>query len=224
MIAAHLDSLLFLLLVAVALLFQFLAKTAGKTGKDQTKTTSTPTRRTPTPMRRALAESDEDRIRKLLEALGQSPTSKPPPPVVPRRDIPPRPLAPVQPPISPFSQLRREKSRKREIITKEIPPPRPVEGAKKKVPLAFEVQERSFPIAPPASFKAPAETDAGVTPTIAKAEERRTDIATLLASASGLRDAMILREILGPPRGLRIQVDIDDGIFRSNASSEHRVN
>ncbi len=36
MIAAHLESLLFLLLVAVAVLFQFLAKAAGKTGKDQT--------------------------------------------------------------------------------------------------------------------------------------------------------------------------------------------
>jgi len=224
MIAAHLDSLLFLLLVAVAVLFQFLAKTAGKTGKDQTKRTSAPTPRTPTPMRRAPAESDEDRIRKLLEALGQSPTSRPPPPVVPRTDIPSRPLAPVQPPISPFSQLRREKSRKREIITKEIPPPRPIGGAEKMVPPAFEVHEGPLPIAPPPIFKAPAETDAGVTPTIAKSEKRRTDIATLLASTSGLRDAMILREILGPPRGLRIQVDIDDGILRSNASSAHRVN
>ena len=168
---------------------------------------------------RPSTESDEYRIHKLLEALGQPPTSKPPPPVVPRTNIPPRPLAPVQPPISPFSPLRREKARQREIITKEIPPPRPVGDAKKMVPLAFEVQERSFPSAPPAVFKVPAETDAGVTPTIAKSEERRTDIATLLASASGLRDAMILREILGPPRGLRIQVDIDDRILQSNASS-----
>jgi hypothetical protein len=202
MIAAHLDSLLFLLLVAVAVLFQLLAKAAGKTGKDQTK--STPIPRTPTPMRRAPTESDEDRIRKLLEALGQPPTSRPPPPVVPRRDVPSRPLAPVQPPISPFSQLRREKSRKREIIPKEIPPPRSVRGAEKMVPPAFEVQERSFPIAPRPIFKAPIETDAGVTPTIAKVEVRRTDIATLLASTSRLRDAIILREILGPPRGLRM--------------------
>ena len=202
MIAAHLDSLLFLLLVAVAVLFQFLAKTAGKTGKDQTKRTSTP--RTPTPLQRTPTESDEDRIRKLLEALGQPPTSRPPPSVVPRTDIPPRPLAPVQPPISPFSQLRREKSRKREIIPKEIPPPRTVRVAEKIVPPAFEVQERSFPIAPPPIFKAPAETDAGVTPTIAKAEERRTDITTLLASTSRLRDVIILREILGPPCGLRV--------------------
>jgi len=203
MIAAHLDSLLFLLLIAVAVLFQFLAKTAGKTGKDQTKRTSTPVPRTPTPMRRAPTESDEDRIRKLLEALGQPPTSRPPPPVVPRTDIPPRPVAPVQPPISPFSQLRRERSRKREIIPREILVPRPVGGAEKMLPRAFEVQERSFPIAPRPVFKAPAETDAAVTPTTAKVEVRRTDIATLLASTSGLRNAIILREILGPPRGLR---------------------
>jgi hypothetical protein len=204
MIAAHLDSLLFLLLVAVAVLFQFLAKTAGKTGKDQTKQTSTPIPRTPTPMRRAPTESDEDRIRKLLEALGQPPTSRPPPSVVPRTDIPPRPLAPVQPPNSPFSQLRREKSRKRETIPKEIHPSRSVRGAEKMVPPTFEVHEGPLPIAPPPIFKAPAKTYAGVKPTIAKAEERKTDIATLLASTSRLRDAIILREILGPPRGLRM--------------------
>src|SRR5438045_9594263 len=122
MIAAHLDSLLFFLLVAVAVLFQFLAKTAGKTGKDQSKRISTSTPRTPTPMRRAPAESDEDRIRKLLEALGQLPTSRPPPIVVPRTNIPPRPLAPIQPPMSPLSHLKRERSRKREITSKEIPP------------------------------------------------------------------------------------------------------
>ena len=203
MIAAHLVSLLFFLLVAVAVLFQFLAKTAGKTGKDQTKQTSIPIPRTPSPMRRAPTESDEDRIRKLLEALGQPPTSRPPPSVVPRTDIPPRPLAPVQPPISPFSQLRREKSPKREITPKEIPPPRSVRGSEKIVPRPFEVHEGPLTIVPPSAFKAPAETYAGVTPTTAKAEERRTDIATLLASPSGLRDAMILREILGPPRGLQ---------------------
>jgi len=219
MIAAHLDSLLFFLLVAVAVLFQFLAKTAGKTGKDQSKRISTSTPRTPTPMRRTPAESDEDRIRKLLEALGQPPTSKPPPPVAPRTDIPLRPLAPVQPPISPFSQLRREKLRKREIIPKEIPPPRTVRVAEKMVPPAFEVEEGSFPITPPPIFKAPEEIDATVALTIAKAGERKTDITTLLASTSRLRDAMILREILGPPRGLGIQMDFGDGILRSNAST-----
>ena len=70
-------------------------------------------------------------------------------------------------------------------------------------PPAFEVQAGELPIAPSPIFKAPAETYAGVTPTIAKAETLRADIATLLASTSGLRGAIILREILGAPRGLR---------------------
>jgi hypothetical protein len=61
-----------------------------------------------------------------------------------------------------------------------------------------------LPIAPAPIFKAPAETYAGTTRAIAKTEERRADIAALLASTSGLRDAVILREILGPPRGLRL--------------------
>jgi hypothetical protein len=208
MIAAHLDNLLFLLLVAVAVLFQFLAKTAAKTGKDQTKRTPTP--RTPGPIPRAPTESDEDRIRKVLEALGQPPTSRPPPPVVPRTNIPPRPLAPVQPPMSPFSQLRREKPRKREAAPKEIPPPRLARGGEEITPPnipgapTFEVHEGPFPIAPAPLFKAPAEAYADEMRKVPKREKPRADIASLLASTSGLRDAVILREILGPPRGLRV--------------------
>jgi hypothetical protein len=201
MIAAHLDNLLFLLLVAVAVLFQFLAKAAGKSAKDQTKRTSTPPATTPIP--RTPVESDEDRIRKLLEALGQPPTSRPPPPVVPRTNVPPRPLAPVRPPMSPLSQLRRGKSRKREVIPKEIPAPQAVRGPAKMVPSAFEVQEGPLPITPPPIMKAPAAPYAEATATPAKAEEPRRNIAMLLASSSGLRDAMILRELLGPPRGLQ---------------------
>ncbi len=203
MIAAHLDNLLFLLLVAVAVLFQFLAKTAAKAKKDQTNRPSAPIPRTPTPMRRAPTGSDEDRIRKLMEALGQPPASSPPPTVVPRTNIPPRPLAPVQPPMSPLSQLRREKSRKREVIPEEISPPPPVKAPEKMILPAFEVHEGSLPIPAPV-FKAPAEVYARGMRTTAKTEEPRADIATLLASTSGLRDAIILREILGPPRGLRV--------------------
>jgi hypothetical protein len=201
MLAAHLDNLLFLLLIAIAVLFQFLAKAAGKSGKDQTKRAPTPP--TPRPIPPAPTDSDEERIRKLLEALGQPPTSRPPPPVVPRTDLPPRPLVPVQPPMSPLSQLRREKPRKREISPEKIPPPRPVRGPAKMVLPAFEVQEEPSAIAPSPIIKVPAEVGVRAAPTITKKEESRTGIALLLASTSGLRDAMILREILGPPRGLR---------------------
>src|SRR4029453_7928294 len=201
MIAAHFDNWLFLLLIAVAVLFQFLAKAAGKSAKDQKK--QTPTTTTARPILRAPTESDEDRIRKLLEALGQPSTSRPPPPVVPRTDVQPRPLAPVKPPMSPLSQLRREKQRKRETIPKEIPAPQPVMAPEKMVSPAFEVHEGPLPIAPSPTAKAPAEVYAQVAQ-ITKAEEPGTGIAMLLTSTSGLRDAMILREILGPPRGLRM--------------------
>ena len=207
MIAANFDNFLFLLLVVVAVLFQLLAKMAGKKSKEQPKPTSTSP--PPTPLQRAPRESDEDRIRKLLEALGQPPTSRPPPPVVPRTNIPSRPLASVKPPMSPLSQLRREKPRKREATAKEIPPPRPTKGGEEIAPPnitgtpAFEVHEGPFPIAPAPVFKAPAEAYASEMRKVAKREEPSSDIATLLASKSGLRGAIILREILGPPRGLR---------------------
>ncbi|SRR6266498_707084 len=203
MIGAHLENLLFLLLVALAALFQLLAKTAGKTSRGQTKPTSTPIPRTPTPMQRTPTESDEDRIRKLMEALGQPPASRPPPPVVPRIDIPPRTLAPVQPPISPLSQLRR--LRKREVVAEEMPLPRTVSGAEgiatPKITSApvFEVHEGPSPLEPQALI----ETPLAVYASIAKDDESKTNIAMLLASKSGLRDAIVLREILGSPRGLR---------------------
>ncbi len=204
MIAA-LDSLLFLLLVAVAVLFQFLAKAAGKTRKNQTRRTSPPIPKTPPASPRAPRTSDDDQIRKLLEALGQPATSRPPPPVAPQTNIPPRPLAPVLPPVSPLSQLRRERVRKREVVPKEIPPSRTISAAEKiapskiTVPSAFEVQGEPSPIAPSPSGR----IVAGATQTIATTDKLRTDIARLLASTSGLRDAIILREILGPPRGFR---------------------
>jgi hypothetical protein len=210
MIAAHLDNLLFLLLVAVAVLFQFLAKTAAKAKKDQTQRPSTPIPRTPTPMRRAPTGSDEDRIRKLMEALGQPSTSRPPPPVVPRTDIPPRPLAPVEPPMSlpqPPLFLPREARRKRMVILREDLQPSSKERAEKiserkmtDVP-AFEIHEAPLSVAAPI-IKEPVEAYAA-TRTIGKTEEAKIDMVTLLASKSRLRDAIVLREILGPPRGLR---------------------
>jgi hypothetical protein len=208
MIAANFENLLFLLLVAVAVLFQVLAKAAGKAGKDQTRRTSTSIPRTPSPMPRTPMESDEDRIRKFLEALGRPATSKPPPPVAPRTNIPSRPLAPVQPPIvipTPAWQLKRER-RKREVAAKEMPAPT-VRRAEEIIPPeittapVFEVHEGPLPSEPPPIIKAPAEAYPTATRIIAKTP--RTDVATLLVSTSGLRDAMILREILGPPRGLR---------------------
>ena len=204
---ASLDNLLFILLIAVAALFQLLSKAVTKARKKQSDETSTP----PMPPRppqvpRAPAGSDADRIRKFLEALGQPPSSTPPPPIAPRTDIPPRRLAPVQPPPVMPREWRLPRER-REITQKESPSPElPSRVEKIVVPPvtaaaapAFEVHEiQQQPI-----VKTPVEAYAAATRAIVNTPGLKTDIASLLASKSGLREAILLREILGPPRGLQ---------------------
>jgi hypothetical protein len=216
MIAVSLDNLLFFLLIAVAALFQLLSKALSKAGKsDSNETSSSPTPQTPRPIQRAPRESDADRIRKFLEALGQPQSSTPPPPVAPRADVPPRRLAPVQPPpVIPGTMWRmpRERPEKPDVSQREstpieqpsrsqqiVPPPIPPPAAP-----AFEVHE-ALPVElqQPPIIKAPVEPYAPATQAIAKRADFKMNVATLLASKSSLREVILLREILGTPRGLQ---------------------
>ena len=215
MIAVSLDNLLFFLLIAVAALFQLLSKTISKAGKsDSDETSSLPRPQTPRPIQRAPRESDADRIRKFLEALGQPPTSTPPTPVAPRTDVPPRPLAPVQPPpvIPGRWRLPREQREKPDVSQKEsfpleqpsrlqqiVPPPEPPPAAP-----AFEVHEAlAVELQQPPIIRPPVEAYAAATQAVAKRADSTMNIAKLLASKSSLREAILLRDILGPPRGLQ---------------------
>ncbi len=215
-IAFSLDNLLFFLLIAVAALFQLLSKTISKSGKsDSNETSSSPRPQTPRPIQRAPRESDADRIRKFLEALGQPPSSTPPSPVLPRTDIPPRRLAPVQPsPVIPGRwRLPREQREKPDVSQREsapleepsrlqqiVPPPVPPPDAP-----AFEVYEAlAVELQQPPIIKPPVEAYAAPKAFgVAKRGDSKMNIATLLASKSSLRELILLREILGPPRGLQ---------------------
>ena len=199
----HFDNLLFLLLVAVALLFRWLASKAGQTskGSEESERRSTSAPQAPPPIPYSPAEADEERVRKFLEALGQPTTAKPPPPIVPRTDIPPRAVAPIQPPadMRAFSRPQRgltsEECRKRRVILHTAPV--------SSVPV-FEVHETTLPPEPaPRIIRTPAEAYAIATEPASKPEQSKADIAALLRSRSGLRDAIILREIFGPPRSLQ---------------------
>jgi len=53
-------------------------------------------------------------------------------------------------------------------------------------------------------MKTPVEVYAAAARPIVKTADFKTDIATLLASKSSLREAIVLREIFGPPRGLQV--------------------
>ena len=214
MIAAHLENLLFLLLLVLAGLFQLVGRATRKTNEDEDEEPlPKPARRMPKPIPRAPVESDQERIRKFLEALGQPPQSKPPPPVVPRTDIPSRPLAPVKPPtaypLPPWKKLAPEERRKAVVILRETPPSASAKRVEKIFPPeiptvpAFEVHEGPLSIESPPILKTPVETYTAASRTVPKGANLKTDIATLLASTSGLRGAIILREIFGPPRSLQ---------------------
>src|SRR6266513_1192846 len=136
MLAAHFENLLFLLLLVLAGLFQLLARAARKTSEDKEESTPRPAPRMQKPIPRAPAESDQERIRKFLEALGQ----------------PPAPRA--------WKVIRRER-RKHDVIRRETPPPEIVKRTEEVFPPAmtvapaFEVHEGPLLVEQPSIIKRP---------------------------------------------------------------------
>jgi hypothetical protein len=209
--AAHFDSLIFLLLVGAAALMRFLAKKAGSSTEDDE---SPPPRiDTPPSLPRQESQTDEERIRKFLEALGQPTSSRPPPPVRPRT-APPIITQPQRPhlqdaerserprkvfnPLPPLTTVPPFEEPRRTTVAREMPtPPPPLES-----PL-FEVQQDAPappPVAPTVSELVEAFTAATQsTPVIGS----KSDLLSFLKTPEALRQAIILREIFGPPRSLQ---------------------
>jgi hypothetical protein len=208
MIAVHFENLLFLLFVAGAFLFQLLTRAASKTSKnaDESQRRSTST---PPPIPRAPAETDEERIRKFLEALGQPTTSKPPPPVRPRPTYQKPVVLPHVPP--PFASPLPPLTTRPPDLPREIKLPGQITSTREKKTFRprvaeaseFEVHEGPMPTEPPPIIKTPAGAYAIATEPISKPDQTETNIAALLRSTSGLRNAIILREVFGSPRSLQ---------------------
>jgi hypothetical protein len=220
MLAAF-DGWIFVLLVAMAAMLRWLASKATAP-KDQDGSQDKPTTQPDQPARETPV-SNEEQIRKFLEALGQPKTSKPPPPVTPRTDIPPRPVAPVQPPrtMVPPIPSRPAAETRRKVISPETPQRTPAtkaaEWLKKIQEAGQEIEGVERPSPPPiptvvgksaarrrASARSPESSVEAyaIAPAEAPTELVRIDLQVLLAAPSGLRNAIILREILGPPRGI----------------------
>jgi hypothetical protein len=154
-------------------------------------------------------ETDEQRIRKFLEALGQPTTSKPPPPATQRPSYQRPIVVPRVPPITASGLpplTTRPPDFPREIkLPGQITPTREARTFQPRVAEApaFEIQQGPALVEPLPVIKTAAEAYAIATPPIAKSADAKIDVATLLRSTSGLRDAIILREIFGPPRSLQ---------------------
>src|SRR5438270_5586395 len=108
----------------------------------------------PQPIQRTRPKTDEERVREFLEALGQPAGAAPPPKALPRAQIPPRPLGPVQPPASmrPFAkpQFRTWQEQAKEVVPTKIAPPEikrvvvpPVLPAEASEPGAWIAQEEA---------------------------------------------------------------------------------
>ena len=172
-----------LLLVFVALVRWLVAK-----AKSQPQTPQNPPA-PPTPSRPISrggeTQTEEERVRKFLEALGQPPGTTPPK-VVPRRAAQPK-IFPKLPP------LKTKPPPLPEVAA--APPPPPFETARV-MPMSardagFEVREVARQIS-----SEPA-------PQTRSAPKTRFDPRVKLGSPQDLRTAIVLREIFGPPRSLQ---------------------
>ena len=202
MIAAfHLDNWLLILLIAVAMLFRWLASVASKASRKSDEPDEGPTSTPPTASPDRTVGSDEERIRKFLEALGQPAGSQAPPPVAHR----PTYQKPVMlPHVGPFGSPLPPLTTRPPDLPKETTPSEPVaQPLRRRKTITPKVSEETFEVhevavspAPAAAMKSLAKAKTAVAPS-------ETNFATLLRSPSGLRNAVILREVFGPPRSLQ---------------------
>lgn len=201
------ESIFFLVLVAVVGLLRWLSQAVeNKRNAEAEKQSGPPAAAVPS-ARRA-PESEEERVRKFFEALGVPAAEAPPP------KVPPRPAAP-QParadrkfmPVDAFPVPRGRSNVPPVVVA--APPPLPVETAP-----AEKVTRKTKPAVvvgnvPPIRLPRTMLSSAFEVQELGADEEAEatsamtSSLISRLGTSQGLRDAIVLREIFGPPRSLQ---------------------
>ncbi len=200
------DFLIFLVLAGVALAFRWLTKQAAE--QSEKNSNSQPNERPVRPP----SESEEERVRRFLEALGVPPGTRPPPPVKPR-SVQPRRVATAQP--SPPRKVRRSFVQPLPplVTTPEAPTaPPPVATVQVEPPPLVETHPETFVASSSKALVSPVETvvrQKRRPSTLAQAPQPPTSLVALLRTRNNVRQAVILREVLGPPRGLQSLEEFD---------------
>jgi len=201
----HFDNPIFILLILVAGLFRWLAQRAEEKRKRSGDTAESARQRESAAPARG-GEQTEERVRRFLEALGQPTSSKPPSKIAPRKLVEPRPVVAHFPPITPTLPP---------LTT--APPPLPEYPAPAPQPMTTVASEQIAPLRTrePAVFEvAPVQPtttskvrrDAAMRSGLTSSRNVARDLTPLaarLATAEGLRDAIVVREVFGPPRSLQ---------------------
>jgi hypothetical protein len=209
------ENIFFLVLVGVVGLLRWLMQNAEKRKNSQAEkaANAAPVASAPPPLPQAQgqAQTEEERMRKFFEALGLPSASSPPPKVQSRPIVPPRARAARKIlPVDPFPTPRFGGGAQQPVLTS--PPPVAVAASAPAISLP---QSRSHSVAAvpaaPEEFEvrdldrdsaesnAPRKKD----PKVAMSQSATSSLATRLATPEGLRDAIVLREIFGPPRSMQ---------------------
>lgn len=188
--------IIILLITGVILFFRWMERRASQQVEENQTPPENQTKRAPAP---PPAASDAERVRRFLEALGAPPGSNPPLPVRPRSTLPRRvitPQTPAQPrakvrrswaqPLPPLTTTPPDLPAKVEVI---VPPPRPAAVTPPQV--AATRTAAPWPRAVAVASEAP-----------------RSSLGAILRNRESTRRAIMLREILGPPRGLQAFAEI----------------
>ncbi|MFL6521623.1 MAG: hypothetical protein ACJ8NS_15505 [Chthoniobacterales bacterium] len=180
----------FLLLIVFVALVRWLMSKAKQTQNPQAPSAPPPPPPSRPIPRGSDSQTEEERIRKFLEALGQPPGTTPPK-VTPRpREVRPKifqqlpPLTTAPPPLVAAPTTRRP-----------MPPPLPVDDKTWKTPAGPEPGFEVHDVARGAA--------SGSSPEIRRTARVSFDPRIKLGSPTDLRTAIVLREIFGPPRSLQ---------------------
>lgn len=186
------DTFLFIFFAIFALILRWLTKKAE--GTSQTPSAA-PNEQPNKPIPRASARSDEESIRGFLEALGAPPGSAPPPQARPRSTVPRRLSAPSAPPPAPARRQRRSRRWEQPLPPLVSAPPPLAEPAPPPLVITPAAPEPSPPqIMSRPVLRAPPPLAVALPPSLGNN----------LRNRSAVRRALVLREILGPPRALEI--------------------
>jgi hypothetical protein len=199
------DTVIFLVLAGLALIFKWLTSQAsGDAGKPKPPPPNERPQPQPQPQRPP-ADSDAERVRRFLEALGAPPGTQPPPPVQPR------PVTPA--PRTPVPKVKRSWAQPLPplVTTPEDMPLPPLTTAPPE-PAVFEAAPPPpIAVAPP-PLPEPIKLFQPAPPLPRKAAPPRliplSSLGAMLRSARTARQAIMLREVLGPPRGLQALDDL----------------
>ena len=189
------ETITFLVLAGLALVFRwFTNRTTSENDDRQSTLPNDPPRRP--------AESEQERVRRFLEALGMPQGSAPPPPLRPRPGPPRRLITPTA------AETRRPKRRS---LLQPLPPLVTVPGdksppgppkASEPPPSPILTPAAPFPGAPvmPKTSRRPTAVVRQSAQRAAGPSNEISPLIALLRDRRGLRQAIVLREILGPPR------------------------